>query len=730
VLTFTKDFDDNLWIGTTSGLTRFDGREFRNFRHEDGLEGTIVRDSTIDSAGHLWFATIEGPCRYDGMRFQTFQQACGLQMKPCEAILADSQDRIWVGFGSALACYEDGVFRCFSTADGLGEGEIWSIFEDSKHRLWLATSRGAYLYGGGSFHLLRRLGTRFVSSVAEDKNGNLWFGLYGGGIVRLPLNGKEIDTIRTSDGLSNDVVYSLLFDHEGFLWAGTNKGINRIDIAAYERYGKKIVRHYGRNEGFLGVECNRNAIFEETDGSLLFGTIKGLIRYHPKRDHINDYEPLTYITNVRLFAEELPWQQLTGRSVTLKGLPANLVLPHDRNHLTFDFVGISTTRPEKVSYRYQLVGFDDQPSPVVGQQSATYSNLAPGNYRFQVQASNSDGLWNKNPTVFSFTIAPPFWRTWWFISAYLFLALVALVAGLAGYRRYFQHKSEHDFHQKLVIQQKQKMESLGRLASGVSHDFNKMLASIMGFNSLAMSETDRTSRSFTYLDEVQNTCERARELIKQILIFSRQGKPKMVPVPMYRVTVESLRLAAVSFHEGICLTQSLDPTAGWILGESTQMHQVILNLCANASQAIGDKGGAIEVQLDVRRLEQKREEAQPGVYVVLSVRDTGAGMDEETRARIFEPFFTTKKVGEGTGMGLSVVLGIVTANKGFISVTSEKGKGSLFEIWLPRLGDESQDGSEPEPGDGDAPAEPLNGRALKAKTNPRKLDLAARGGES
>ena len=731
VLSFTKDHDGNLWIGTTSGVTRFDGQAFRNFRREDGLAGNIVRDSTIDSQGNLWFATLKGPCRYDGDSFQIYAEANGVAMDLCEAIYADSQDRIWIGLGANLACYENDSFRTYTEADGLGEGEIWSIYEDRNQHLWLATSRGVYLYGGGSFHFLRRLGTRFVSSITEDKNGNLWFGLYGEGIVRLPINEhEEIESFRAVDGLSNDVVYSLLFDHQGYLWVGTNKGINRIDVPAFERRGQKIIKHYGRNEGFLGIECNRNAIFEEEDGSLLFGTIKGLIRYRPDRDRVNDHEPLTYITNVRLFAEEMPWKKITGRPVTLEGLPANLKLPHDSNHLTFDFVGISTTSPERVSYRYQLKGFDDQLSPVVTHRSATYSNLPPGSYTFLVAACNNDGLWNQTPARFSFHIAPPIWRTWWFTTSYLFIALLLAIIGLAYYKRRLKVKAEKNFNQKLVIQQKQKMESLGRLASGVSHDFNKMLASIMGFNSLAMSETQRESQTFNYLSEVQNTCERARELIKQILLFSRQGKPKMVPVPMYRVTLESLRLAAVSFPEGIALEKDLDPKAGWVLGESTQMHQVILNLCSNASQAIGPKGGLIEVALNVRVLEARREDAEPGTYVVLTVRDNGAGMDEETRVRIFEPFFTTKRVGEGTGMGLSVVLGIVTSKKGFITVTSALGKGAIFEIWLPRLADEIQDHCKRVPtSPPDSPgSKPQRESASSSQPPVGDFDLAARGG--
>jgi signal transduction histidine kinase/ActR/RegA family two-component response regulator len=245
-------------------------------------------------------------------------------------------------------------------------------------------------------------------------------------------------------------------------------------------------------------------------------------------------------------------------------------------------------------------------------------------------------------------------------------------------------------HLEAQLRQSQKMEAMGTLAGGIAHDFNNILGAIVGYGELAYEHSAPGSALRRYLENVLHAAGRAKALVDRILGFSRSGLGERVPVNVQAVIGETLELLTASLPAGIRLQQKLDASDVAVIGDATCLHQVAMSLCTNAVHSM-QHGGLLGVYLDRVQVSEERLLSRgivsPGAYVRLIVSDTGTGIAPAVMERMFDPFFTTKGVGEGTGLGLSLVHGIVAELGGAISVVTSAGKGSEFEIWLPAVGD-------------------------------------------
>lgn len=241
------------------------------------------------------------------------------------------------------------------------------------------------------------------------------------------------------------------------------------------------------------------------------------------------------------------------------------------------------------------------------------------------------------------------------------------------------------------LRQVQKLQAIGTLTGGIAHEFNNMLTVILGYTDLAMHHIPPADGTWRYLHEVLMAGQRARDLVQQLIAFSRHRMGERRPLMLHLLIDETLRMLQASLPETITLVTQVSPSVGMVLAEPAQIQQVVLHLCTNAVHAMRDTGGGLEVRLEAVEVAADLPVAHatliPGSYVRLIVRDTGHGMPPEILERIFEPFFTTKEVGEGTGMGLAVVDGIVASHNGAVTVTSTPEHGSTFTIYLPRMSD-------------------------------------------
>jgi PAS domain S-box-containing protein len=247
------------------------------------------------------------------------------------------------------------------------------------------------------------------------------------------------------------------------------------------------------------------------------------------------------------------------------------------------------------------------------------------------------------------------------------------------------------------LRQSQKMEAIGTLAGGIAHDFNNILGAILGYGELAQQHSAQGSPLRRYLDNVMHAAERAQVLVERILGFSRSGLGDRAPVNVQFVIEETLELLEASLPAGIRLERRIEAGNSAVIGDATYLHQVAMNLCTNAIQAM-ERGGVLRVILECADVHEPRTLSRgsltSGRYVRLIVSDTGIGIPPAVLERIFDPFFTTKGVGQGTGLGLSLVHGIVSDLGGAIDITSKAGEGTSFDIWLPVAGETAMPAAE------------------------------------
>jgi ligand-binding sensor domain-containing protein/two-component sensor histidine kinase len=499
--------DNSLWIGSQTGLIKFENKEFNYYNIYYDNNSNIIRCILRDMEGNMWFGTHGGIYRFRDKSFSTFDKMSGPGNAFIFEIFQKGEDLFVCSENNGIYKYTQGYFKKYGAADGLPSNVCRSGGVDRNGRVFFETDAGVFelknehffkvpiskrikaphyklfcdrdnvVWVGGvtgistfSYNASGGIDTNFMSlptrseeytttDICEDDEGYKWLAAYQAGLYRIKgtniedygkklglpntdyvsvrntaktmfvatLNGlMAIDLksntykfIKSEDGLISDIIYSIGFAKgRSVLWVGTNIGISSLDVDEYERTGKLKINSYGKNEGFAGIECNTNGVFEDDKGAVWFGTISGLIKYLP-----NNYQPNRTLNKTNIYNFKL------GDIDTV--LKSGTDIKYRNNNITFYYRGICLTDPDKVLYRKKLEGYDKVYSLPSEDDNAKYSNLTPGTYTFYVISSNNEGVWNEEPTAFVFTILTPFYRTWWF---------VVLVAGFTIFSVYIVFK--------------------------------------------------------------------------------------------------------------------------------------------------------------------------------------------------------------------------------------------------------------------------------------------------
>lgn len=418
VLSVFKDQQNRLWSGTNKGLAVWEENQtVQKYAKPDGLSSEAIRDIDQAPDGTLYAATNYGLSVFNGDGFVPYETA-KTELNSIHDIYAQSST-IWIGTQAGPAIFENGEFLQPANAKDFSK-PVFDIVEHNRN-IWFAYDDGVLKYDGNSFKQLTAKDGFFDGrsrSIAVGPSGNLWFGT-NDGVYRY--NGDSCVNYNVEHGLISDAVYSLGFHADESLWVGQSKGLSRL---LFDENELEDVIIYGKEQGFLGLECSTNSIYMDDDGKIWIGATNGLVEYNPERDKGIYYKPLTRITEVKLYAQTTDWSQFTD-SVKISGIPVNPELPYDKNHVTFEFSGVSLTSPASINYSYILEGLDEDWQPITHDNSAKYSNIPPGKYVFKVRAGFGDELWKNAPVAFHFSVSPPFYQTNWF---YLICALIVSAA--------------------------------------------------------------------------------------------------------------------------------------------------------------------------------------------------------------------------------------------------------------------------------------------------------------
>lgn len=475
IMCLYQDRENNIWIGTDgSGVYKYQSDKFTYFTKQDGFTENYINAVAQSKDGAYWIALRNnGLTKIENGTLKTFrfkrERPNDLPDDDVTTILPLEDNRILFGTRDGLCVFENNQFKTIKDFD-FRHKYIMSLFKDSKNIIWIGTNAGLYKYQNGviyeikAVNELKQEGIEFLMlSIAEDKDGAIWIGTEHG-VIKYEEKGvtifndknnfvnkrilsivtdskknlwlgseegvfhydyKTFSKISQKNGLSSNAVNLLQIDDQNRLIIGLNTGVDILSLNDYYK-GKISVKHFGQADGLLNLECNGNAVCKDNDGRILIGTISGLEIYDSKFDTKNTIEPITQINTVKLFFGQEDILKYATDIDSTSLLPRNLILPFNKNHITFNFIGVSLTAPEKVMYRYKLEGLDDDWTPPTSKTEATYSSLPPGKYKFLIKAMNNDGLWNSQPITYEFTISPPWYKTWWFYT----ISVILLISGI------------------------------------------------------------------------------------------------------------------------------------------------------------------------------------------------------------------------------------------------------------------------------------------------------------
>ncbi len=460
------DYEGNIWFAPQNGgayLLRSEA--FVNYNKSNGLSSNIVTATLPLFNSEVLVGTIG-----TGLNLLRSNVVTPLHIsKELDAsdiyyLFKDRSNNIWVGTsGSGVYVLTDDhgslkVKQHFSQIDGITPSSITCIIQDKSGVIW-ATSldQGVFVFypNGKAIHLQLHNASipEKLTGVMQDHAGKIWLTSYGGGLVSIedgkitrtinqktgfpdqnifttcehnnlffvgtaesglicydPIKNKVVQQIGTKQDLVSNAVPSLIFDKQGALWVGTDKGLDKITFT-HDDPSTYSIKHYQHYDGYTEAEVNNNGIALDPDGSLWISTIDGLVQYRPTLDFNKSVQPEIALTGIKLFYNNVDWAKFNNAVPPITGLPHDLRLNYSNHNLTFVFQALTTS---DVKYTYFLEGLDENWSPLRNTSEAAYPNIPPGTYTFKARAINSDKRWSRNTIEFTFTISPPFYRTWWF----------------------------------------------------------------------------------------------------------------------------------------------------------------------------------------------------------------------------------------------------------------------------------------------------------------------------
>lgn len=725
------DRSGRLWVGVHGvGVCLLEGGRVQIFKPEPGNPRALSDNKVMcffeDPSGRIWAGTTNGLNVFDGTGWEVMRRnpadPSSLPNNYINHIMLDSRQRLWIAtFGGGLCQYLDGRFVVYQNIPhdetSISSNDVFRLAEDQQGNLWIGTFNGLNRFDGKSFTRFNKnpsdhesLSQNTILSLAAGSDGSIWIGTDGGGLDRY--KDGRFTAYMEKDGLPSNLIYGIIEDSDRLIWVSTNAGLCRFNP---QDTGRTRFRRFDTKDGLLSNEFNQGGYFKSAAGELFFGSIKGLVRFHPRDLVPRVFTPPVFITAFKKFDVEVAFPfEVTNLDC--------VEISYRDNFFAFEFAALDYTVPEKNQYAYRLEGFDHDWIFSGSRRYASYTNLDGGTYRFQLKAANSDGVWNEKPTSVTVIIRPPFWKTWWFMGS-----AVVLVAGLAaGFyssririmkhrnivleqkvrerttmiedkNRELESKNEQIRQQQDQLIQSEKLSSLGRLVSGMSHEINNPLNFTYG-NAVNMEleledlykeirqvlpshlPLEGLNAKFNEMGDMLKTIKMGTERIKDIVVGLRDF------AIMYDSETTDIQInTLVDYLIGILRSQERNNVeivreyqeVPPIRGLYGQLSHAVMNILRNAVEAAQTNAATTGGARVVIRTYVHEDR------IVLSIRDNGEGIREDVRYKIFEPFFTTKEVGQGTGLGLSISYGIIRNHKGEITFTSEAGAGTEFRIELP-----------------------------------------------
>jgi len=719
VTSFAERRDGKVWVGTEGGgLYSFDpvtGVIKRAPLSIDGGERLTVLSLVLARSGRLYIGTLEkglivmdtatgrirrltsrGVMGSGGTVLSGNAMASGgavLSGDDIYSMLEDREGRIWVGTnGQGVNVLEnERVIARYMPAPATGQdillpvnGYIRALEEDRDGNIWIGTHGGGLAVlrpGDHHFTLYNQGNSRLpfdkVHALHGDSRGRMWVGTYGGGLSVLDGSDGHFVNYTEKDGLQNTTIYQIVEDAGGDIWVSTNTGLSCFA-------GKtKTFRNFSGLNGLQDNNFVHGAGVRLSDGELLFGGVEGFNYFYPGQLTINRNMPAVVLTDLQIANKSV--QPGPGSPIADQISVADAIRLDYGQNFALSFVALNYTLPKRNQYAYLLEGVDKEWN-AGGMNTARYTNLDPGRYRFRVKASNNDGLWSTEERTISIYVKPPFWRT---VYAYIFYVLAAggllfysRHRGIARIRNKFQLERE-----RAEVRRTQELDRLKlKFLTNLSHEFRTPIALIMGpVNELLGEQQDGGSKE--KLSLIRRNAGRLLNLVNQLLDFRKMEEQelKLVVTPgelvsFVRDVVQSFSDLSGRKHIRLDFTSNIQRFD--VPFDHDKIERILFNLLSNAFKFTLEEGS---ISVLMKAAAEPDEAGKSRVSI--RVADTGIGIPADMMQRIFDRFFQHSSgeavLNQGTGIGLSITKEFVRMHGGTIEVESEPGRGSVFTVHIP-----------------------------------------------
>lgn len=708
ISSFAEDRNGEVFIGSDGGgLFRYNrkseqvsvvdlGLPVHNQHPLSVLALLMARSNKLYIGTYAWGLIVLDPATGARQYLQQGPGAADLNSNNIFCLKEDSKGQIWVGMnGEGVNVLKDGKVVMKLTPrprpDAGNEvmlpmnGYVRAIEEDTAGNIWIGSHGG----GVNVYHPQTKQWTTYTQSnsrlpsdkvqvILRDSHGRMWVGTFGEGLSLYDPVEKNFITYSEKDGLQNTTMYQVVEDFNGLIWLSTNTGISSFDVA------KKTFSNYTYHNGVQNNNFVRASGIRLSDGDLMFGGLEGFNYFDPARLTINRNVPQVMLTDLKISNKSV----IPGEEAPIQ----SHISVADQIHLAYkqnfalSFVALNYTLPKQNHYAYKLEGFDKDWNYTGAINTASYTNLDPGEYTFHVKASNNDGVWSTNDTIIRIYVRPPFWRTTW---AYIFYVVVA-----GSLLLYSRHLGIKRLRKKFLLEQERqeakRIQELDRLKikflTNLSHDFRTPISLIMGPVDQLMT-SEKTDNRLDKLSMIKRNARRLLNLVNQLLDFRKMEEHELrlqlsqgELVSFVKEVTDAFMDFAERKHIHFLFRSEVPALHAFF--DQDKMERILFNLLSNAFKFTLE-GGNVRVELAALN---KPAEPQHQ-WIAIRVKDSGIGIAKDKQEQIFERFFQTNTsaavLNQGTGIGLSITKEFIKLHGGTIEVESEPGQGATFIIQLP-----------------------------------------------
>lgn len=705
IRSLTKDKLGNLWLGTRSkglNLITSDGT-YHQFQHNPNdihsIQNNYIKKVFSDSDGLIWIGSQTGVDYYDPADNSIHRiDDPSIFNTAVFSIMEDEDTNLWFGTWNGLYKYtrQSGQLQLLSTDTPLSNTHVWTVIQDSKKQFWVGTEGGGIVVlgeqGAGKLKTLNRfqhqpdgtgpLSDNRIYSILEDTEHRIWIGT-GNGLDLYQPNTETIKHLsRVSSQWPKGTIAGILEDEQGYIWVSHKQGISRVDKKDFS------IRTFTKQDGLLNSEFIEGSLFKSAgENRLYFGGNQGVTHFSPDSIKTNTRPPKIVFTELRILNESVEVnQQVNGRVVLHEPLylQKELSLNHRDKAISIEFAGLHFANPGGNKYAYMLEGFDqDWIYTGATKRVASYSNLAPGAYTFKVRASNSDGIWTRQPAELQIQVAPAIWASGPAYALYSLIGIAMLYAFYYYIKRYTRLKSQLNYEALLHAKEKQLHDSKVQFFTNISHEIKTPLSLILSPIQQLKDWYQKIPEAQEQLLTMEKNGTRLLKTVNQLLDIRRFENGKETFHGEHFDLTALARKVLNSFDQeakrkNIRLKLAVRPPTLFIFADADKLEKVLYNLLSNAFKYTQD--GIIKLRIRARQSQ-----------IQLDVIDNGIGIDSEDLNLIFKPFLQGKTpVPGGSGLGLTYSQSLMEMHGGSLTVQSRRGtKGrnlTIFTALTPIVG--------------------------------------------